>query len=429
MLARQRTALEGRLKQIEFVRHAVAPSIRRAQRAWLKRRSLPLTCIDDLGTVAPTRGWTYATALPLVYQTNYPSHGLPEDVLRIVTHARRLASKHVRRRSGLEHIYRMWFANLLSVSRYPVDETFTCEIPDAWIVVESMGHLSSAANGVVVTSDFEAIAQSGFRGIVEELIVRSAPDADQRLGGTYVPLLGRSDHDYGHWLIDVLPRVMLVWERRQDLLYAVPAGLQSFKAQALALLGIAPEQLVPLERGWHRLERVVVCQHAQRSIIPKTQHIADLRLRLTEAAAGALPRPTPWRRVYVSRARSRRKIANEQDVWAVLQDHGFERYFCEEMSFADQVRLFSEASAIAGPHGAGLNNSILCQPGAKVIELYNPVRWNYCVRGAANAGGHEHWFMFGENLNRAHDMRVDPSKLDKLLAYAFDRGDAVEAEW
>ena len=62
-----------------------------------------------------------------------------------------------------------------------------------------------------------------------------------------------------------------------------------------------------------------------------------------------------------------------------------------------------------------------------MIELYNPIRWNYCVRGVANLMGHEHWFMFGNNVNSDYDMTVNPKKLEKLLAYVFDRGDIVES--
>ncbi|MEW5815993.1 MAG: glycosyltransferase family 61 protein [Spirochaetota bacterium] len=385
-----------------------------------KRAAPRLLYLDDLKAEAPLRGWIYTPVSPMVVQMSVPSKTIPEDALEIVQHAQRLVKSHYARAGGMDCVSRMWYATLLSVMRYPVYETFTCEIPDVFIGVP---------NGEVISNAFEALTQSS-RLKWAEVFMDHVPDPGRRLPGTCVSLLGLFSTDYGHWMIDILTRLALIPDRLNDFLYIVPEGeLPRFKLESLDLLGISREQLVPLARGWHRLERVLICHQAQRSIVPKRQHLLDLRNTFYKAAFDGEERSAPWRKVYVSRNKSRRKILNEPEILPVLRDYGFERYFCEELSFKDQVRLFAETRYILGPHGAGLNSDILCEPGATVIELLNPARWNPCVRGVANIMGHEHWYLFGENRNQEYDMTVDPMKLEKLLAYVFEREHILELEY
>jgi capsular polysaccharide biosynthesis protein len=413
--------VKQQLRKVDFLRYAVAPRLRRVQHHWnkLKADRVDFNYIEDLKAEAASRGWVYTAVSPAVVQCSVPSKTIPEDTLEIIQHAKRLVSSHCRRREGLDRMYLLWYAHLLSVTRHPVYETFTCDIPDVFIGVP---------NGEVITSNFDAITQSS-RLNWDDVIMDSVPDRGSRLAGRCVSLMGWSGNDYGHWMIDILPRVSLVQDQIGDFLFVVSENLQPFKLESLELLGISRRQLVPLAAGWHRLERILVCHAAQRYMIPKRQHVSDLRDRLVKGVFGSEGLPAPWRRVYVSRNKSRRKILNEHEILPVLQEYGFERRFCEDMTFGDQVRLFAETEVMLGSHGAGMNNDVLCQPGAKVIELYNPVRWNYCVRGVANIMGHEHWFMFGRNASPDYDMTVDPKRLEKLLAYVFERGDVVEPDY
>jgi capsular polysaccharide biosynthesis protein len=356
----------------------------------------------------------------MTVQVSVPSKTIVEDALEIVQHAQRLVRSHFRAAEGLERVSSLWYASLLSVTRYPVYETFTCEIPDAFVGVP---------RGEVISSRFDAVTQSS-RLDWSIVIMDQVGDDSSRLSGTHVSLLGLFGYNYCHWLVDILPRLALIQGRLGDFLYVLPKrDLPRYKLESLELLGISPQQLVPLGPGWHRLERVLICHHAQRILIPRKEHLLGLRNMLVKAVFGEEDRAAPWRRVYVSRNKSQRKILNEDEILPVLREYGFERHFCEELGFRDQVRLFAESKFILGPHGAGMENQILCEPGAKMIELLNPVRWNYDARVIANVMGHEHWYSFGKNANGRFDMTVDPKKLGKLLAYVFNQGDILEAEY
>ena len=56
----------------------------------------------------------------------------------------------------------------------------------------------------------------------------------------------------------------------------------------------------------------------------------------------------------------------------VLASFKFEEILPEQLSVQEQAELFASASAVVGPHGAGLTNIVFCKPQTKVIELFAP---------------------------------------------------------
>lgn len=75
-------------------------------------------------------------------------------------------------------------------------------------------------------------------------------------------------------------------------------------------------------------------------------------------------------RLYVSRAKAaRRRLREEDALWAQLEAEGFCRLFLEEMPFGDQVAAFSGADVVVGVHGAGLANIVFAPPGARIVEI------------------------------------------------------------
>ena len=85
------------------------------------------------------------------------------------------------------------------------------------------------------------------------------------------------------------------------------------------------------------------------------------------------------RLIYLAR-RTGRFVLNGNEVEAALDALGFEVRYPEDLSFEDQVRLFSEARVIVGPLGAAFTNLIFASPDAKVIALASPLLVDYCMQ-------------------------------------------------
>ncbi|OMQ41011.1 glycosyltransferase family 61 protein [Pseudomonas putida] len=74
--------------------------------------------------------------------------------------------------------------------------------------------------------------------------------------------------------------------------------------------------------------------------------------------------------IYASRQnemRIRRRISNSPKLEKFLSTRGIVPIYCDDMSLQGQVRAFSEAPVIVGPHGAQLANLAFAKPGTKVI--------------------------------------------------------------
>ena len=75
-------------------------------------------------------------------------------------------------------------------------------------------------------------------------------------------------------------------------------------------------------------------------------------------------------RIYVSRKLAvKRHLTNEDDFLGVLEKHEFRKVYLEQMSIREQVELFSSASHVLGPHGAGLTNVIFAPFDVKILEI------------------------------------------------------------
>lgn len=132
--------------------------------------------------------------------------------------------------------------------------------------------------------------------------------------------------------------------------------------------------------------------------------------------------PQRERRVYVTRRLARnRHMANEAELAGVLSRHGFEIVEMERMDLEQQIRLMSATKVLAGPHGAGLTNTMFMDEGATLLELRQaegpPLsfmklagivgqRYGYCVCENAEPGMHHHG---------AH-VQLEPGKLDEVLS-------------
>jgi hypothetical protein len=179
-------------------------------------------------------------------------------------------------------------------------------------------------------------------------------------------LLGGSGNYY-HWLMDSLPRIMLLGrERFKGLRIVVQSELNAFQLDSLDLLGI--------DRS--RLLRVT----AQQSVRVKTLLLSNLLASTTVVHPKVpgllrtlLPAQAPSRkdrRIFLSRRDAgRRRLINEAELLVLLARWGFEVHVPGEMSFDAQMQLCSQASVICALHGAALANMVFAPQGCHVIEV------------------------------------------------------------
>ena len=272
--------------------------------------------------------------------------------------------------SPLSHLYEQRFVYRLrdTIVSTASGATLMCATPEpAFFVRES------------IAWPFESVLAHGLE----------IPDPNRIEDGFTTPqVVFPTTRNYYHWLVEDLPLVLRAKR-------AVPeAGLLSFStgitdrhrlvADHLGM-SLTPAGLVV------RLEEQVLPGRASDSFFVHSEDLALLNDLGTSLAAERQPQRSSYPDLlYVSRSRSRRPLANEEQLEAFLADAGFEVVHLEDTPWIEQIRLFQHARVIAGPHGAGLSNLVFARPGAIVIELTVGYMFNRCFEWISHVGGHRY---------------------------------------
>lgn len=84
------------------------------------------------------------------------------------------------------------------------------------------------------------------------------------------------------------------------------------------------------------------------------------------------------KKLYISRAKSRRALQNEHEIEELLRSHGFAIAYFEDIPFVEQLMAIRGAETIVAPHGAGLSNLIVARSGTRVVEIMTQAWANSC---------------------------------------------------
>ena len=118
------------------------------------------------------------------------------------------------------------------------------------------------------------------------------------------------------------------------------------------------------------------------------------------------------KKIYVSRQHSSRSIPGESTLEKKLVERGFLIVYAENYNYEEQVRLFSEAKFILGPHGAGLVNAIYSATDARILEIMPKWRFNRCIEWQAGVCGHKYEILF---YSKAEDKSRFIDRILKLI--------------
>jgi capsular polysaccharide biosynthesis protein len=210
--------------------------------------------------------------------------------------------------------------------------------------------------------------------IAQKLFIANTPKLD-----TVCSLVHAASHVYGHWIADCLMRLEGV-EHYQEMtgrkpLLIVNSNLRPWQIDSLKLLGYGSDDYIQWKWNLNgfNVERLVVPSFRRHGtwIAPSACRWLKQRMLSNLPPIEKLEFPLS-RRIYISRKKEAgRRVMNEDEVMEVLQPLGFISYNLENISFIDEVRLFSQAEIIIGTHGSGLTNMIFSQNRPIIIDLFS----------------------------------------------------------
>jgi hypothetical protein len=231
------------------------------------------------------------------------------------------------------------------------------------------------------------------------------------------PASGRNAH---HWLTDGLLRLAVLEEAglAKHTNFIIP-DLQPLFLDSMEALGYGAERCAGLGSGHWEVEHLLVPSFLAPPGFMRPWGFRWLRNRL-----GIEGKPPGKRRFWIGRNRARgRHLLNEKELLPILKKAGFEYVELEDLSFSEQMKLFSQAGAIAAPHGAGVTDLLFAPRRIRVLELF-PERYIvpvFCM--LAHVLDQEYFYLIGtttpddisKDFNNMDNYRVAPERLIETL--------------
>ena len=304
-------------------------------------------------------------------------------------------------------------ARTVSAPMQRIEALRTQRSPAAFRAVVPGARIVAVPGAVVLTADARVLVESA----VELDPARSSRfrvNRPQRRSGRYMALLNQWSENHFHWLADALPRASLLpLDEEPDTPIIVHAAMTGAQREALAMIGVEAERLVPFDHPHIQVDELVLPSFVGQPGYPQRWALLWLRERLSPRAFPAT------RRLWVSRAGlTRGRVQNEDEVAELLTAYGFEAFQPENHSFAEQLRAFAEAELIVGPHGSALTNTLAAHD-ATVIELHSERWWGRGVFYAmADALGFDYWYLYCASTFW-RDLVVDIGLLERTLEAAL----------
>ena len=196
---------------------------------------------------------------------------------------------------------------------------------------------------------------------------------------------GAGNHNYWHWLYDVLPRIGLCnkFVRLSEIdFFLLPNLSKKFQNETLDCLNIPKHKRLSSEKYRHiKAKQLIVTDHPVVVTGNSTKDIQNIPSWITfwlnnNFCNQKITKDKKIKnKIYIERDNATHKgiaertISNENEVKNYLLKNDFVPIKLGEIKFNEQVDLFHNADYIAGLHGAGFANLAFCKPGTKVIEF------------------------------------------------------------
>lgn len=206
------------------------------------------------------------------------------------------------------------------------------------------------------------------------VVRRSRLQNAERISDRVIFASSDEPHNWGMWLLYVLPAVVYFTENRHtyDKLF-VHAGHANMRAMLRLLdLKAADVILQDCSRAYH-FESVDIFRQPRRefAVAPEAK---TMFARLRERVADSIVVPSAHH-IYIGRRRRARELngyrplANESELTERLVTMGYSPIDPEYLGPEEQIKLFGSERRIVVLGGAGLFNAVFCKPGTRIVDI------------------------------------------------------------
>lgn len=254
-------------------------------------------------------------------------------------------------------------------------------------------------------------------------LLLKSPGKTRHIAGVAVKLVGASTCEYGHWLMEHLPRLRALEHLPSfaTATFVVDAGMPATHLDALELVLGRKPPVVELGAGelvtadellfsgpdcyfpYHLTTQGLEIPSLAPSSTAGMKYLHSRAVQHLPPRTGQLPK----RRIYVRRTGALRRLLNEADLIDRLSARwGFEAVQPETLGFAQQVQLFHDSDLVVGVHGSALTNCLFCRSGTEVLTITAPFADNLPSWASALAElGVRNTFALARGITGTHPVR------------------------
>jgi hypothetical protein len=260
-------------------------------------------------------------------------------------------------------------------------------------------------SGVIRTEDGRILAESMERPGKSPL-GRTDPDAPPaHTFETAVHVAKRGNSNYGHFLVEMLPRLALnAGAYPEDAPILLHGLSKPFALPMLAEIGIDERRVAWIDNRPVRVRKLYWPTRNTFHPLSNSPHVFSFLRTLAPLTDGG-------RRLFVGRRdASKRQLLNEDAVLSALD--GFERVSPGHLPFSEQIGTFARADLVVAVVGAALTNLVFMPPGGTVVMLQPATAAGYFFWDLAHHCDQNLAILWGEN--------VDPTVVDKNADFRVD---------
>jgi hypothetical protein len=192
---------------------------------------------------------------------------------------------------------------------------------------------------------------------------------EQYLPGASILLTHFNVNTYGHWLLECVPKLLLL-RRIQDKLspfrIIIHKSTKSFVKAWLSF--ILPNVEIKI---YNDAIEYVRCESLLIPSLLCGQDYAFHPLLNNLIAELVTTNALPKRRLYLSRQEPSifRRLANKEEIESIASSFGLELINPETLPISEQIKLFSECAFVVGEFGSALHNTLFSPLGIRVLAL------------------------------------------------------------
>ena len=213
------------------------------------------------------------------------------------------------------------------------------------------------------------------------VLYKGTPYLKKKIKGRVLSLTqGASGHkNYFHWLYDILPKINICFKNYElkEIDYFYISKLEEFQKSTLHILGYSNFKIIDSNKDRHIQADEIICSehpwYKNGFILEEANKLPAWIINwINDSFINHAKEFDCNEKIFIDRSESafsHCQFVNNKEITNFLENQGFTSYKVGQLSFQEQIYLFSNAKIIIGAQGAAFANLAFCKKNTKILEI------------------------------------------------------------